>query len=121
MGMSMLRNAKDTRCVVWVMLYFVLTWLAYRLDWVVSVVVLCYFSFAGACITHNSMHLRTFVGGQAEVLWRGLLSLTYGHPVSTFVPGHNLSHHRHTQSRMGVSHHASYEPHAALEQAAKGT
>jgi fatty acid desaturase len=25
------------------------------------------------------------------------LSLTYGHPVSMFVPGHNLSHHKYTQ------------------------
>ena len=96
----MLRNAKDTRCVVWVGLYFVLTWLAWRLDWAVRVVVLCYFSFAGACITHNSMHLRTFKGETEEVLWRYALSLVYGHPTSTFVPGHNLSHHRHTQSRM---------------------
>ena len=72
----MLRNAKDTRCVVWVGLYFVLTWLAWRLDWAVSVVVLCYFSFAGACITHNSMHLRTFKGDTEEVLWRYALSLT---------------------------------------------
>jgi len=30
------------------------------------------------------------------------LTLTYGHPVSSFVPGHNLSHHKHTQSRRDV-------------------
>ena len=79
------------------MLYFVLTWLAWKLDWVVTVMMLCYFSFAGACITHNSMHVRTFKGETGEVLWRCAL---YGHPVSTFVPGHNLSHHRHTQRSM---------------------
>jgi hypothetical protein len=28
--------------------------------------------------------------------------LTYGHPVSAYVPGHNLSHHKHTQSRKDV-------------------
>jgi fatty acid desaturase len=28
-----------------------------------------------------------------------VLTLTYGHPVSAFVPGHNLSHHKHTQTR----------------------
>tara|TARA_B100001758_G_scaffold110710_1_gene94910 strand:- start:228 stop:1226 length:999 start_codon:yes stop_codon:yes gene_type:complete len=94
----MLVNAMDTRCVAWVALYFALTFVAWRLDLAVLTPVLCYFSFAGACITHNSMHLRTFVCDHTEALWRHALSLTYGHPASTFVPGHNLSHHRHTQS-----------------------
>ena len=31
-----------------------------------------------------------------------VLTLTYGHPVSSFVPGHNLSHHVHTQTRKNV-------------------
>src|SRR5690606_3406264 len=31
-----------------------------------------------------------------------LLTLIYGHPTSAFVPGHNLSHHKHTQSRRDV-------------------
>lgn len=28
-----------------------------------------------------------------------ILSLGYGHPVTTYVPGHNLSHHKYTQTR----------------------
>ncbi len=31
-----------------------------------------------------------------------VLTLTYGNPVSSYVPGHNLSHHKHTQSRRDV-------------------
>jgi len=31
-----------------------------------------------------------------------VLTLTYGHPVSAYVPGHNLSHHKHTQTRRDV-------------------
>ena len=27
-----------------------------------------------------------------------LLTISYGHPSSTYVPGHNLSHHKYTQS-----------------------
>ena len=100
MSPCMLRHTTDQRSVLWVFLYFLLTAVVWRMDWVASVVVLCYFSFAGACITHNSMHARTFTDENTEILWRHALSLTYGHPVSTFIPGHNLSHHRHTQTTM---------------------
>jgi fatty acid desaturase len=31
-----------------------------------------------------------------------ILTMTYGHPVSSFVPGHNLSHHKFTQTRRDV-------------------
>lgn len=96
----MLAHATDSRCVAWVALYFALSGVAWSLDRAVLIPAVCYFSFAGACITHNSMHARTFVSDHAEALWRHALSLTYGHPASTFVPGHNLSHHRHTQTAM---------------------
>lgn len=32
-------------------------------------------------------------------IFQMVLTLTYGHPVSTYVPGHNLSHHKFTQLR----------------------
>ena len=38
----------------------------------------------------------------ANKLIQVFLSLTYGHPVSSYVPGHNLSHHKYTQSRKDV-------------------
>jgi len=44
------------------------------------------------------MHCRCFKNKMLEHIWHHLLWLTYGHPVSTFVPGHNLSHHRFTIS-----------------------
>jgi fatty acid desaturase len=31
-------------------------------------------------------------------VYQVILSFTYGHPVSAYVPGHNLSHHRYTQT-----------------------
>lgn len=31
-----------------------------------------------------------------------VLSLAYGHPVTSYVPGHNLSHHKYTQQRKDV-------------------
>jgi fatty acid desaturase len=104
----MLRHRADWRCVLWVAKYFCLTALAWqhhamlRLSparQLAAVAVLCYYSFAGATIVHNTMHARCFRSRSLERLWHHVLSLTYGHPVSTFVPGHNLSHHRHTQTR----------------------
>ncbi|KAF4680016.1 hypothetical protein FOZ60_014246 [Perkinsus olseni] len=46
------------------------------------------------------MHCKVFFNDTLNRIFQCILSLTYGHPVSTFVPGHNLSHHRYTQLRM---------------------
>ena len=40
--------------------------------------------------------------GRPIQVWQALLSLTYGHTVSTYVPGHNLSHHKYTQQPKDV-------------------
>jgi len=89
------------------MKYFVLSGVAWQVHATImlypvcllcTVGVLCYYSFAGAVITHNSMHVRCFENTLCEVIWCHLLSLSYGHPVSTFVPGHNIGHHRYTQT-----------------------
>ena len=100
---GLLKNSADWRCVLWIAKYFVLSALAWRYDAIISAsiplslltfVVLSYYSFAGATIVHNTMHSRFFHSRTLEHIWHHVLSLTYGHPVSTFVPGHNLSHHR---------------------------
>ena len=54
-------------------------------------------SFQGAVQTHNAVHSPIFKRKALNKLFQVLLTLTYGHPVSSYVPGHNLSHHRHTQ------------------------
>ena len=60
---------------------------------------LSYFAFAASCITHNTIHVRVFHSTRLEGAWLVALSLAYGHPASTFHSGHNLSHHRYTQSK----------------------
>ena len=103
---ELLRNRADWRPVLWIVTYFLLSAIAWHCDPVVAaslplaaaaVVVLCYFSFAGATIVHNTMHIRCFKNRTLETIWHHALSMTYGHPVSTFVPGHNLSHHRYSR------------------------
>lgn len=107
--MDMLRHEADWRCIFWIVKYYLLSIIAWMVHGAVwqhpllvcgTVCVLCYYSFAGAVVTHNSMHCRTFHSARLERLWHLLLSLSYGHPVSTFVPGHNISHHKYTESRM---------------------
>jgi fatty acid desaturase len=62
------------------------------------VAVLCYYAFAVACVTHNALHTRTFQSETAERVYHQVLTVAYGHVVSSFLPGHVLSHHRHTQT-----------------------
>ncbi len=59
-------------------------------------------SFQGAVSTHNAVHCPIFKYRMMNKIWQVVLTLSYGHPVSSYVPGHNLSHHKHTQSRRDV-------------------
>mgnify|MGYP002632210052 CR=1 FL=1 len=60
------------------------------------------FSFFCAVITHNTVHVPPFKKRSWNRVFQYVISCCYGHPVSAFVPGHNLSHHLHTQSRRDV-------------------
>ena len=99
----MLRYRADLRTLAFVGIYFWLLGCAYvagtDLLWrnVGFVVALCLFSFIGATITHNTVHTPIFKKRSWNRLSQIVLTLVYGHPVSMFVPGHNLSHHRFTQ------------------------
>lgn len=99
-----IRRREDVRTVAWPFLLFGLTRACWELDTWAGVPLLMYFSFACAAIAHNSMHCRVFCSDLAEEVWRVLLSLSYGHPVNTFVPGHNLSHHVHMQQPEDLMH-----------------
>lgn len=60
--------------------------------------ILSYYAFSCACVAHNNMHCKTFANRNVERVYQHMLTLSFGHPVSTLVPGHNLSHHKHTES-----------------------
>jgi len=55
-----------------------------------------------ACIVHNCVHVAQFEETWQNQAWQLVLTLSYGFPVSTLVPGHNLSHHKHTQGPKDV-------------------
>jgi fatty acid desaturase len=99
----MLRYKADRRTLAFVTAYFVLVALAYATDlpWWGSALlcgVLCVLSFFCAVITHNTVHTPVFKKRSMNRVFHAVLSLTYGHPVSMYVPGHNLSHHKYLQT-----------------------
>ncbi|MCB9664845.1 MAG: fatty acid desaturase [Alphaproteobacteria bacterium] len=105
----MLRHAADARAVLFVLVALGLQLGGFVLwpvmpGWVAAlwVAVACWFGWITAVITHNIVHVPVFVHRPANRAMQLLLTVTYGHPVSAFVPGHNLSHHVHTQTRKDV-------------------
>jgi fatty acid desaturase len=108
-----LRYLADLRTIAFVIFYFTLVavqWTVPQLSvfgptpWIgAALLVLTFiFSFFCAVATHNTVHAPVFRERHWNRVFQVILSLTYGHMVSAFVPGHNLSHHKHTQTNRDV-------------------
>jgi len=103
-----LRYAADLRSLAFVAVY----WGLLAFQWIVApqgllfavplLAATCVMSFLCAVITHNAIHSPMFRERSANRVLQVILSLSYGSAVSAFVSGHNLSHHRHTQSPRDV-------------------
>ncbi|MBK6574592.1 MAG: fatty acid desaturase [Sandaracinaceae bacterium] len=105
----MLRFRADVRPLLFNAVYFgLLTWAFVSVPlgnlWVSLPLfaALCLTSFMGAVQTHNAVHCPIFKQRWLNKIYQVVLTCTYGHPVSSLVPGHTLSHHKHTQSRKDV-------------------
>jgi fatty acid desaturase len=104
----LLRFKADRRTLFFVAAYFVcltLLWVSALAFWPLHVaLVMCtsVLAFMGAVATHNALHSPVFQSRAMNRAFQVVLTLTYGHPVSAFVPGHNLSHHRYTQTNRDV-------------------
>jgi fatty acid desaturase len=101
---GLFRYRADARSVYFVAAYALIAttgWLfAPPSVWVTVpwVAVSCVSAWIVGIVTHNAIHSPVFRSrglNRAFQLW---LSLSYGWPVSEFGPGHNLSHHKHTQT-----------------------
>lgn len=103
-----LRFRADFRSLAFVSTYFALlitqwVWAPRALTLAVPLLAAtCVFSFLGAVITHNAIHSPIFESRGQNRAFQVVLSLTYGSPVSSYVSGHNLSHHKHTQTSRDV-------------------
>jgi beta-carotene hydroxylase len=100
----MLRFKADRRTLFTVFIYFAVAiapWFLWQhmATWqvVLWVAVNCFLSFSCAVIIHNTIHAPIFKSKQFNKLFQFVLSFTYGHSVSAYVPGHNFSHHKYTQ------------------------
>jgi fatty acid desaturase len=62
----------------------------------------CVLSWICAVIAHNTVHCPLFKQRSLNKIFQVWVSLSYGFPISDYVPGHNLSHHRYTQLREDV-------------------
>jgi fatty acid desaturase len=60
------------------------------------------FCFFQAVATHNCVHVPPFSVPALNRWWNVVLSCTIGHPVSTFIPGHNYSHHKYMETRKDI-------------------
>lgn len=99
-----LRYKADIRTLCFVGAYYALFLSAFFLlpftwPYVIPVVVLlCTLNFMVAIIVHNTIHYPVFYSRKANLVFQVLLTWAFGSPASGFVPGHNLSHHKHLQT-----------------------
>jgi fatty acid desaturase len=105
----MLRHRADVRTLLFIALYFGgagCLWLLWpTMPWgarLPAVAAMCAISWINAVITHNVLHAPLWHDRRLNRLTQVVLSLTYGFPVSEYIPGHNLSHHRYMQTRRDV-------------------
>ena len=105
---GLLREPSDRRTLLFVAVYYALAYSAWWWSpaswWVAVPVVMAtsWMSLTTATITHNTIHAPIFHSRTLNRVFQLVLTMAYGHPVSAYVPGHNLSHHLHTQSRRDV-------------------
>ncbi|MSQ04340.1 MAG: fatty acid desaturase [Myxococcales bacterium] len=102
----MLKQLADVRTLAFVASWYGLLAMCWTLPlgwWTVPLVAtMCVLSFLCAVITHNTIHVPMFTSRPLNLVFQVVLTLCYGHPVSAYVPGHNLSHHRYIQTRKDV-------------------
>src|SRR5260221_14739034 len=97
----MLRYKADIRTLITVAIYFAVAitpWFLWeemsRFQVSLWVVANCLMSFICATIVHNTIHAPIFKSRQLNKIFQVVLSFTYGHSTSAYVPGHNFSHHK---------------------------
>ena len=77
-------------------------WVPYGPWWLPAMAVLAYTSWLSAVVAHNTVHCPVFTRRWMNRAFQVWVSLSYGFPISEYIPGHNLSHHRFLQAREDV-------------------
>ncbi len=103
----MLRYAADWRTIFFLLSFAALATGGWLLELsgpllVLWVIVTSVSSWICAVAAHNTVHCPVFKQRWANRVFQVWVSLSYGFPISEYVPGHNLSHHKFTQERQDV-------------------
>jgi fatty acid desaturase len=103
----MLRFQADRRTLVILGCYATLVvgqwlWTPSGVLGVALVVLTCINSWLCAIVAHNTVHSPVFTKKWMNKVFQVWVSCSYGFPISDYIPGHNLSHHRFTQLREDV-------------------
>jgi fatty acid desaturase len=69
---------------------------------VALIVLTCFNSWLCSVIAHNTVHTPVFHKRWMNKLFQIWVSCSYGFPISDYIPGHNLSHHRFMQLQEDV-------------------
>lgn len=107
--MSLLRYKADYKTLIFVALYYAIAYGGFFSYWLIPelriwqivipwVLLTCCMTFICAVIVHNTIHTPIFYNKQYNKWFQFVLSLSYGYSVSAYVPGHNFSHHKETQT-----------------------
>src|SRR5580692_9170668 len=103
----MLRYRTDSRTIGIIGFY----WLLFGADWLLGlrgpwaiplVAATCASSWLCAVAAHNTVHCPVFKRRWMNRIFQVWVSLSYGFPISEYLPGHNLSHHKFTQLKEDV-------------------
>jgi len=103
----MLRYRADSRTIGLIGFY----WLLFAADWLLGfrgvwaiplVAATSLTSWLCAIAAHNTVHCPVFKKRWMNRVFQVWLSLSYGFPISEYLPGHNLSHHKFTQLKEDV-------------------
>ena len=109
MSSKILKYKADYRTFAFVAIYYLAAYLCllntqaiYTNGGVLGIFFLCAFvcvmSFICAVAVHNTIHCPIFYDKTHNKLFQYVLSLAYGYSVSSYVPGHNFSHHKEVQT-----------------------
>ncbi len=103
----MLRYREDIRTLATLFAYAALVALQWTLTpggvlGVALIALTCVVSWLCAVIAHNVVHCPVFTKRWMNKAFQVWVSLSYGFPISDYIPGHNLSHHRFMQLRQDV-------------------
>jgi len=104
---GLLRFSADRRTLAFLAVHAGLTVAAWTLVPVgppalLATALLAYTGWLCAVIAHNTVHCPVFRRRWMNSAFQVWVSLSYGFPISEYIPGHNLSHHRFLQAREDV-------------------